>query len=1066
MPDDRNLFDDDSLLPDEEQAQTPGAARPPWERRPGAQPPAPQDAAPTPAPWELHPGAPEAAPGSEPASLDALRQQAGAWETWDLADEEAPDERQAQAPDEAGTGDLAWMSAFGTAADAAPTPPEEDDLSWLGEVEPGQEPPPSEATPAAPRKVDTDELPWLDDETFRRIPTIEPEDDLVLSSSDLEAEFPTAEQPAEPAEAIPDWLSEPFSADEAETASDSARPPAPPEETPQPRSVIRRLEPFEPSPPAEDEGVPDWLSEADQALDAVEASQPPALTYDEWERQQEEQEREARKTPEERLLESVPDWFEKLGDEPVPPPPPGQPQDKPQEPDFVPGWFMGLEEQTPEEAPDWVQKLDFTGDPLAAPAAPPTPAPEPDLEDEVPDWFKGIGAPGEAGPVSPTAPPFLSEPGQDLPAGEELPFADWMAGAEADRTEADTGDFVERFEPLQPTDFGPAPDAGSVPDWLREIELQSQAAPFAQPDETPVDDSLDWLADLSPEDVAASQALEELFGTEPQPAPPAPAPETLEPPATLAEEELEDLLGRYEAPPPQEPPEADETAWADEQALAASLDQALTAEARPELEGFFPEIHPGQPIPGLERLFEDETPPPGEQPREAAPAEPPDWVADLRPSDLPVTVRAAGAEVDVPQTPVVELPPRIHAFREKTLRELGEPPPPLPAAEAGALAGIAGALGRVDAILPAEEPAGPLSGVVVTREQQTRVKKLQALLAAAEEAEAGPAATPEPLEALAVPGRAPRRPRRARRFKPDRLVVMLLMLAALVVPFATDTLHFASDPPPLGMAGQDTSALFDALEPGDYVLIAFEYGPTAAGELDPLVDAVLRDAFVQGAVPLAISTNVGGALHAEAVFAQLAHDNALLAARSDERNPSALRAGRDYVLLGYLPGDLYGVRTLADVYGEAGTVHPAFATDLRGKATNLPVHAVTEDIALIVVAGEEIDDARTWAEQLKDVPVPKVALVTAALEPLIDPYLYEDGYAGYLAGVRDTYRYNLARNANARTPYTLPDDLSIDLPNPEEARWHSMALGAAAAAALIALGLLINLSRTLLRRRL
>ncbi len=141
---------------------------------------------------------------------------------------------------------------------------------------------------------------------------------------------------------IPDWLRQQFDA-EPDAPQDSASAPPPPE-TPgripgvtrrlrpldagqppaadQPSTappsatpggipgVTRRLQPLETLPPAGPDSPPDWLSEDVKALVAVEAGKPEPLSFDDWERQHLEREREGKRP--ERCSKVFP-WFEQLG---------------------------------------------------------------------------------------------------------------------------------------------------------------------------------------------------------------------------------------------------------------------------------------------------------------------------------------------------------------------------------------------------------------------------------------------------------------------------------------------------------------------------------------------------------------------------------------------------------------------------------------------------------------------------------------------------------------------------------------------------------------------------------
>lgn len=1114
MPDDFNPFDDDSLLPDwmkddpdEDARETPPPESPPSEEQHGL-PPASE--------WAREPG--RTYPPKR--GTDDLRQDALSDLPW-LEDDASTDEAPPDEPDVWDEADAAAFDARLSAGRATPDAPDED---WLSALERAAESPetPTDA-PDAPGETP----PWLEDDIFSAMPGFETGE---LAPPGSTEDLTASAEAAQPGTDLPDWL-------QASLEADTGRPEEP--------------------------------ARHDEAAPPGPERQEPPLTFDAWEAQQLEREREAQKSPEERLLDEVPDWFASLDEGAAPP---GQPADKPAESsgqEFLPEWYLGLEEQSAEDAPDWFQGIDYSGEALTKPTGelPPEPSQAPPPGADVPDWFKGLDPTGvaawETGPEAPqdVTPPEaepeapgtpdtpeldvwrLSAAAQDedeaadtmpppppevIAAPEDIPFPDleldqdmptgdtedvieeWMADFAPPDVEssAPAGDFVERVEPEGAADPFAAPVDDDAPDWLRDLDAEPGAeARASDAPATPETEGegpggeLDWLVDLSPEDAAT-----------PEPSPETPA--AAQAPASAAGElpagpdddvDIDRLLSLYTPPEPEPEPEPAEASaepepkpeqpgetseqeqpeqWeifgvpdVSDQDIEALFGDTASPETLPTVDDLFP-LPPDHVSPPADAAEPDaqaafaglEAPEPTAAPDEATPslveAMPPEWVADLRPTDLPVTVRAGGVEAEVEQLPVVDLPDQLQIFRETTMRGLGDPVEPAPAPESGPLAGIAGALPPLAVALPRTATPPPV-GLTVTREQQARADRLRRLLDTAADGDVideelrEPDLYPGEEEEILTPQVTPR-PRRARRLKLDRLLVALLLLAGLIAPFATDALHFAAEPPALAGDRLAVAEAVDGLDAGDYVLLALEYSPAAAGELDPLAQAVLRDVLARNAIPLTLSTNAAGALHARAVIAPLVADERLLAARN--KREAALDARQDYYLLGYLSGDATGVRALRGADDQPLELPSPFVTDLDGEPTGLDL-TLAEDVALVIVVGETSDDVRTWAEQLQGVDVPRVALVTAAIEPIAASYVGPDGYRGYLAGYRDTLGYNADRNAETRTPYAPPDDLGFDLPDLDAAQWNSTALGVAVAAALIALGVVFNLLRALVRRR-
>jgi uncharacterized protein YgiM (DUF1202 family) len=243
---------------------------------------------------------------------------------------------------------------------------------------------------------------------------------------------------------------------------------------------------------------------------------------------------------------------------------------------------------------------------------------------------------------------------------------------------------------------------------------------------------------------------------------------------------------------------------------------------------------------------------------------------------------------------------------------------------------------------------------------------------------------------------------RRRSYPIGRVIMTALLIAVLVLPFFLRQTVVPNPPASFPPQGDRTVAFnaIDALQAGQVVLIATEYGGSAALELDDLTRALLTHLKSREAYPLFVSGNSLGLLRAEALAQETFPDGAYSIAR-------------------YLPD---AVMSLRDVV-ESPSLLQTGDNSLRLNSLN--------DLALIVVISDNADTLRAWMEQVKpNTRTPFILASGYSAQPLILPYARQSGVLGYFVSREDALTYRAVWDARYNAPTPTPTPTATNTPVP------------------------------------
>ncbi len=210
-----------------------------------------------------------------------------------------------------------------------------------------------------------------------------------------------------------------------------------------------------------------------------------------------------------------------------------------------------------------------------------------------------------------------------------------------------------------------------------------------------------------------------------------------------------------------------------------------------------------------------------------------------------------------------------------------------------------------------------------------------------------------------------------------RLVIGLLLIVVVIagwfLPSINEILPGWVMPP----APTYTEAAYSALDiaSGRPVLVAFEYTPAMAGELDPVAISFLQRLAANNSTVFTISQVAAGVPVAGRAIEQV-----------EELDSQAL---------GYLPGDAIGLRNFASCIN---------AVDACANVTGLSMEEETQSllgqIGLVIVLSGERDAIVNWIEQVgAQVEGPMISGITQAMSPVAAPYIASGQLDGLVGGL-------------------------------------------------------------------